>query len=112
MGADVMNDLPDGFALDAPLPKHEASQGLPSGFALDQPSASSDHNLPSGFSLDADKPESNLDYASGLAHDAASGVTLGLVDEAAAGMGSLFGLGPKLLGTKSYDEILNDVRGA
>lgn len=69
---------------------------------------------PSGNAFDhldtGPEPESNLDYAKGLAQSAASGATLGFSDEAAAGMGSLFGLGPKLLGTKSYDEILNETR--
>jgi hypothetical protein len=55
-------------------------------------------------------PESGMDYAEGVARSAAQGVTLGFGDEIAAGFGSLFGMGPKLLGTKSYDEILGDVR--
>lgn len=56
-------------------------------------------------------PETGMDIAEGLAQSAAQGATLGYGDEIAAAMGSLGGLGPKLLGTKSYDQILDDVRG-
>ena len=52
-----------------------------------------------------------LRYAEGVAQAVAKGTTFGFGDEIAATFGSLFGLGPRLLGTKGYDEILQDVRG-
>jgi hypothetical protein len=61
-------------------------------------------------SYQAKPPESGMDYAEGLARSAAQGATFGFGDELAAGMGSLFGLGP-MIGGKSYDEILSEVRG-
>lgn len=54
--------------------------------------------------------ETGLQYATGLAHSAAEGTTLGFADELAATAGSLFGIGPKLFGSKGYDEILADQR--
>lgn len=55
-------------------------------------------------------PETWMDYGEGIARSAAQGTTLGFADEIAAGAGSLLGLGPRLLGTKTYDEILADIR--
>lgn len=51
-----------------------------------------------------------LDYSNGLAQKIAQGVTFNWGDEAAASAGSLFGLGPRLFGTKTYDDIIKDVR--
>jgi hypothetical protein len=56
------------------------------------------------------EPQSAMGYAEGLAQSVAQGTTLGFGDEIAAGMGSLFGLGP-YIGGKGYREILDEVRG-
>ena len=61
--------------------------------------------------LPTEKPESGMDYLEGVAQSAGQGATLGFGDEIAATFGSLGGLGPMLFGGKSYDEILEDVRG-
>lgn len=69
-----------------------------------------DDLIPQSSQTQEAAPESWGDYATGLAQKAASGATFGFGDELAASMGSLFGLGP-MIGGKSYDQILSDVRG-
>lgn len=57
--------------------------------------------------IDASK-QSWLDYSNGLAQKIANGVTFNWGDEIAAGMGSGFGLGPRV-GLNSYEDILREL---
>tara|TARA_R110001632_G_scaffold41747_3_gene105371 strand:+ start:4234 stop:6405 length:2172 start_codon:yes stop_codon:yes gene_type:complete len=52
MGKPVINQLPQGFAVDEPI--QDANQGqLPEGFAIDEPTQQGSDQLPQGFTVDA-----------------------------------------------------------
>lgn len=83
----------------------------PAGNAFDHLDAGAGENVFDHLDGEPSSSGGALDYLTGLARSAAEGATFNLADEAAAATGSLFGLGPSLLGTKNYDQILKDVRG-
>ncbi len=104
--------IPDDAAggVDIPPPPAGFEMIGTDGQSVVAPTIADSEPVPETPAADAD-PMTWAEYSEGLAQKVAQGVTFNFGDEAAAAAGSLFGLGPKLLGTKDYQTILDEVRG-